>query len=54
MKALKALGLALDAAALAASGSPAQGTKRDKVRIATEGSYAPWNFTGPAGKLDGF
>jgi octopine/nopaline transport system substrate-binding protein len=24
------------------------------VKIATEGAYAPWNFTGPGGKLDGF
>jgi len=24
------------------------------VRIATEGAYAPWNFSGPGGKLDGF
>jgi octopine/nopaline transport system substrate-binding protein len=24
------------------------------VRIATEGAYAPWNFTGPGGKLEGF
>lgn len=25
-----------------------------KVRIATEGAYAPWNFTNAAGKLEGF
>ncbi|MTH78363.1 lysine/arginine/ornithine ABC transporter substrate-binding protein [Paracoccus aestuariivivens] len=24
------------------------------LRIATEGAYAPWNFTGPDGKLKGF
>jgi octopine/nopaline transport system substrate-binding protein len=24
------------------------------VRIATEGAYAPWNFSGPGGRLDGF
>lgn len=25
-----------------------------QVRIATEGAYAPWNFTGPGGELQGF
>ncbi|WP_420403651.1 transporter substrate-binding domain-containing protein [Nisaea sp.] len=25
-----------------------------KVRIATEGAYAPWNFTDSSGKLDGY
>ena len=25
-----------------------------KITIATEGAYAPWNFTGADGKLDGF
>ena len=53
MKVFKALGLAL-VAALAATSASAQGKKWDKVRIATEGAYAPWNFTGPGGKLDGF
>ena len=24
------------------------------MKIATEGAYAPWNFTGPGGKLEGF
>lgn len=26
----------------------------DKVTIATEGAYAPWNFSGPNGKLQGY
>jgi octopine/nopaline transport system substrate-binding protein len=26
----------------------------DKVTIATEGAYAPWNFMGPDGKLQGY
>ncbi len=26
----------------------------DVVRIATEGAYAPWNFSGPNGVLEGF
>ena len=36
---------------LAAGGSPAQ---TRTIRIATEGAYAPYNFTAPGGKLDGF
>lgn len=39
-----ALGLGL------AGGASAQ----DTIRIATEGAYAPWNFSGPGGTLDGF
>jgi octopine/nopaline transport system substrate-binding protein len=26
----------------------------DKVTVATEGAYAPWNYTGPDGKLAGY
>ena len=26
----------------------------EKVTVATEGAYAPWNFTGPDGKLNGY
>jgi octopine/nopaline transport system substrate-binding protein len=51
MKALKALGLALLASALAMGGASAQ---ERTVKIATEGAYAPWNFTGAGGKLEGF
>jgi octopine/nopaline transport system substrate-binding protein len=51
---IKALGLALIGAALAASSALAQGKKWETVRIATEGAYAPWNFSGPGGKLDGY
>jgi octopine/nopaline transport system substrate-binding protein len=46
---LTALGLAL-----AAGSVQAQTKKWDTVKIATEGAYAPWNFTGAGGKLDGF
>jgi octopine/nopaline transport system substrate-binding protein len=53
MKLLKAFGLALLGAALATSAS-AQGKKWETVKIATEGAYAPWNFSTPQGKLDGF
>jgi len=57
MKALKmlalaaavALGAAMPALAQSQAQAPAQ-----KVRIATEGAYAPFNFAGPDGKLTGF
>jgi octopine/nopaline transport system substrate-binding protein len=41
-------------AGLAVGAASAQGKKWETVKIATEGAYAPWNFTGPNGKLDGF
>ena len=50
----KALGLGLVGLSLAAGGALAQGKKWETVRIATEGAYAPYNFTGPGGKLEGF
>ena len=51
MKLLKTLGLGLIASVLAAGGAAAQ---QKTVKIATEGAYAPWNFTGAGGKLEGF
>ncbi|RDI59269.1 transporter substrate-binding domain-containing protein, partial [Microvirga subterranea] len=51
MKALKSIGLGLLASALALGGAVAQ---EKTVKIATEGAYAPWNFTGAGGKLEGF
>jgi octopine/nopaline transport system substrate-binding protein len=51
MKRLKSLGLGLLASALALGGAVAQ---EKSVKIATEGAYAPWNFTGAGGKLEGF
>ncbi len=36
---------------LVLSGATAQ---ERTVKIATEGAYAPWNFTGAGGKLEGF
>jgi octopine/nopaline transport system substrate-binding protein len=53
MKLIKVLGLAILGAALA-TGASAQGKKWETVKIATEGAYAPWNFSTPQGKLDGF
>ncbi|EIM27631.1 lysine/arginine/ornithine ABC transporter substrate-binding protein [Microvirga lotononidis] len=47
----KTLGLGLLASALAIGAASAQ---EKTVKIATEGAYAPWNFTGAGGKLEGF
>jgi len=52
MKLFRPLALALLGAALA-TGASAQ-KKWETVKIATEGAYAPWNFSTPQGKLDGF
>src|SRR5690242_11780494 len=54
MKAWKALALGFALAAATTGSAWAQGKQWTKVRIATEGAYAPWNFTAPGGKLDGF
>src|SRR5690349_8768743 len=51
MKLFKVLGLGLLASALALGGASAQ---EKTVKIASEGAYAPWNFTGAGGKLEGF
>jgi octopine/nopaline transport system substrate-binding protein len=51
MKFVKTVGLALLGSALAFGGAAAQ---QKTVKIATEGAYAPWNFTGAGGKLEGF
>jgi len=45
---------ALTAALLAAALCPMARAQTQPVRLATEGAYAPWNFTLPGGKLDGF
>jgi octopine/nopaline transport system substrate-binding protein len=54
MKILKIVGLSLLSAGLVIGGAAAQGKKWDTVKIATEGAYEPWNFTGAGGKLEGF
>jgi octopine/nopaline transport system substrate-binding protein len=51
MKLFKAFGFGLLASALAIGGAAAQ---QKTVKIATEGAYAPWNFTGAGGKLEGY
>jgi octopine/nopaline transport system substrate-binding protein len=51
MKFVKTVGLALLGSALAIGTAAAQ---EKTVKIATEGAYAPWNFTGAGGKLEGF
>ncbi|WP_114945778.1 lysine/arginine/ornithine ABC transporter substrate-binding protein [Microvirga calopogonii] len=48
---VKTVGLALLGSVLAIGGAAAQ---EKTVKIATEGAYAPWNFTGAGGKLEGF
>jgi octopine/nopaline transport system substrate-binding protein len=46
------MGLAL--AVTASNGAESQAKEWTKVRIATEGAYAPWNFKTASGELDGF
>lgn len=40
--------------AVAAAGGIAEAKDWKKVRVASEGAYAPWNATDPSGKLVGF
>src|SRR3954470_21431847 len=51
MRTLGVLGAAALSLLTVAGGASAQ---EKTVKIATEGAYAPWNFTSPSGKLDGF
>lgn len=51
MKLLKMVLVAAAATFLVTAGAEAQGRK---IKIATEGAYAPWNFTNAQGKLEGF
>ncbi len=53
MKVLK-LALAAAAAVSLAMTATAGHAQNRKVKIATEGAYAPWNFVNAAGKLEGF
>ncbi|MBL0408088.1 transporter substrate-binding domain-containing protein [Microvirga aerilata] len=51
MNIMKSFAVAVIAATFAGGAATAQ----DRVvKIATEGAYAPWNFTGAGGKLEGF
>ena len=54
MKLSTILGLAVALLAGAAPLAGAAVAQEKTVRIATEGAYAPYNFTRPDGKLDGF
>jgi octopine/nopaline transport system substrate-binding protein len=54
MTVFKTLALAVLGSALAVTGAAAQAKKWETVKVATEGAYAPWNFTGAGGKLEGF
>jgi octopine/nopaline transport system substrate-binding protein len=51
MKTLGVVGAAALGMLVAVGGASAQ---EKTVKIATEGAYAPWNFTGAGGKLEGF
>jgi octopine/nopaline transport system substrate-binding protein len=50
LAAVAAIGLTVGLAGEAA----AQAKDWKKIKVATEGAYAPWNFTNAAGKLEGF
>src|SRR6188472_3446287 len=52
-KQMRTLGV-LGGAALSLLIAGAASAQEKTVKIATEGAYAPWNFTAPGGKLDGF
>jgi len=39
---------------LAWAATAAEAQEWDRIRIASEGAYAPWNFTNAAGELEGF
>src|ERR687890_117248 len=54
MNFVKTFSIAVAASAIAMGAASAQGKKWETVKIATEGAYAPWNFTGAGGKLEGF
>lgn len=54
MKLTRVLGLAAIGMTVLTSSALAQAKAWETVKIATEGAYAPWNFTGPGGKLQGF
>jgi len=53
-KRLFSLLAAVAAIGLVAGEAAAQAKDWKKIKVATEGAYAPWNFTNAAGKLEGF
>lgn len=54
MKSFKRLALVALGLAILPGLAHAQDSKWASIRIATEGAYVPWNFTGAGGKLEGF
>jgi octopine/nopaline transport system substrate-binding protein len=54
MTSFKRLALAALGLAILPSLAHAQDGKWSTIRIATEGAYVPWNFTGAGGKLEGY
>jgi octopine/nopaline transport system substrate-binding protein len=53
-KMMRRAAAALLAVAMTCGIAQAQDGKWSTVRIATEGAYVPWNFTGAGGKLEGY
>lgn len=54
MRFTKMIGIALCGVIAAFSGTSAQTTKWETLRIASEGAYPPWNITNSDGSLAGF
>jgi octopine/nopaline transport system substrate-binding protein len=54
MNSFKRLALAALGLAILPTLAHAQDGKWSTIRIATEGAYVPWNFTGAGGKLEGY
>jgi octopine/nopaline transport system substrate-binding protein len=54
MNSFKRLALATLGLAILPTLAHAQDGKWSTIRIATEGAYVPWNFTGAGGKLEGY
>ena len=54
MNSFKRLAMAALSLAILPTLAHAQDGKWSTIRIATEGAYVPWNFTGAGGKLEGY
>jgi octopine/nopaline transport system substrate-binding protein len=54
MNSFKRLALAALGLAILPTLAHVQDGKWSTIRIATEGAYVPWNFTGAGGKLEGY
>jgi octopine/nopaline transport system substrate-binding protein len=54
MRTFKRFAILMASATIACLAASAQAKSWDKITIATEGNYAPWNFTDSSGKLQGY